>query len=269
LPASVIINKKDDTGAALDGAEFTLYEDKGTVGTFEPGTDTAVSPTKKCTTSSGTCTISGILPAGNYCVDETVVPAGYNKAAAQCFSLALNQNRTLADFINPRETGAIEITKTRKHAAATDPANDPHSGVEFTITGGNLDVAGTKVTTNGQGIACLEGLPLSSLAGVGDYTATETVPENYVADGDVAKTVTVSQSGTCSDGNAATVSFSNTPLTDISVSATSLVSGGTKSSISCKLGDTVVGSVGFTENPSLTLSNKVPETYVCTIVVDP
>jgi len=268
-PASVIINKKDDTGAALDGAEFTLYDDKGTVGTFEPGTDTAVSPTKKCTTSSGTCTISNILPPGNYCVDETVVPTGYTKAAAQCFTLAFNQDRTLNDFINPRKTGAIKITKTRKHADATNPASDPHAGVEFTITGGKLAAAGTKVTTNDQGVACLSGLLLSSFADVGNYTVTETVPTNYVADGDVAKTVTVSQSGTCSDGNAATVSFSNTPLTNISVSATSLVTGGTKSSISCKLGETVVGSVALTGNPSLTLSNKAPGTYICTIVVDP
>jgi hypothetical protein len=268
-PASVIINKKDDAGVALNGAEFTLYTDVGSVGTFESGTDQAVSPVKKCTTASGTCTISSILPPGNYCVDETVVPTGYTKAAAQCFTLALHQTRTLPDFVDPRPTGAIKITKTRKHANATNPALDPHVGVEFTITGGKLPAAGTKVTTLAGGVVCVDGLLLSSFTGVGDYTVTETVPANYIADGALSKAVTVSQSATCGSGNEANVSFANTPLTNITVSASSLVTGGTKSSISCKLGAAEIGSVALTANPNLSLTNKAPGTYICTIVVDP
>jgi hypothetical protein len=270
LPASVTIIKKDDAGAALDGAEFTLYEDKGVTGTFESGTDPAVDPVKSCTTVGGTCTISDILPPGDYCVDETIVPTDYNKADSQCFSLAFEQDLTLTTFVNPRKTGAIRITKTRKHAAAASPSNDPHAGVEFTITGGELPEGGTKVTTNAQGIACLDGLFLSSLTGIGDYTVTETVPTNYVADGDVSKDVTVSTEASCNEGSPATVAFSNTPLTDITVSVDSLVDGGTKSTITCTLGGLNVGSVTpAEEDPTLSLQNVEPGTYICTIFVDP
>ena len=40
-------------------------------------------------------------------------------------------------FHDARETGAIEITKTRKHAAAGS-GDHPHAGVTFTVTGGGL-----------------------------------------------------------------------------------------------------------------------------------
>ncbi len=269
-PASVKIVKQDDAGAALNGAGFTLYNDLAPTGTFQAGTDTAVSPAKSCTTAvNGTCTISSILPPGKYCVDETTVPVGYTKAAAQCFTLALNQNLELSTFVNVRKTGAIRITKTRKHAAAAVPAADPHAGVEFTVSGGGL-AQSIKATTDSQGIACVGGLSLSSFAGVGNYTVTETVPANYVADGDLAKTVTVSLEATCGSGNEAAVAFSNTPLTDISISVDSLINGGTKSTIVCKLGETVVGEVNPAQgDPTLNLEDLNPGLYVCTIDVDP
>ena len=144
----------------------------------------------------------------------------------------------------------------------------PHAGVKFTVTGGELDVAGVELTTDANGEACIENLVLTSF--VGTYSVAETVPDNYVADGDSSKPVSVTQEATCGSGNEDTVAFSNTPLTDITVSVDSLVDGGTKSTIVCKLGETVVGSVATpAEDPTLSLSNKLPGTYVCTIVVDP
>ena len=43
-------------------------------------------------------------------------------------------------FVNPRQRGAILITKTRKHAATPNIADDPHPGVTFTVkdSGGNV-----------------------------------------------------------------------------------------------------------------------------------
>jgi hypothetical protein len=267
-PAKVIINKEDDAGSALDGATFQLYVDNDVVGTFDEG-DTEVTG-KSCTTALGTCTIDEILPPGDYCVDETVVPDGYEKADPQCFDLDLGEELTLADFVDPRQGGAIKITKTRKHAASDTPSADPHEGVEFTITGGGL-LSGEVVTTDENGEACFDGLLLSSFDGVGDYTVTETVPANYVADGDEAKDVTVTEASECDDGNEATVAFANTPLTDITVSVDSLVDGGTKSTISCVIeGGAEIDSVDpAQEDPSLTLQDLVPGTYVCTIFVDP
>ena len=44
-------------------------------------------------------------------------------------------------FVNERMKGAIKITKTRKHAAAANPAADPHANVSFTVTGGSPPAA--------------------------------------------------------------------------------------------------------------------------------
>lgn len=276
-PAQVNISKTDDAepAVALNGAVFTLFRDPGADGYDK---DTDKESVGSCETGAGSnddgkCSITGILPPDGtwppeswYCLVETTTPPNYNTANPQCFKLGLDATKSVS-FVNPRQRGAIKITKTRKHAA--DGAGDhPHAGVKFTITGGELDVAGVEVTTDANGEACVDNLVLTSF--VGPYSVTETVPDNYVADGDTSKSVSVTQEATCGSGNEDSVAFSNTPLTDITVSVDSLVDGGTKSTIVCKQGETVVGSVATpTEDPTLSLSNKLPGTYVCTIVVDP
>lgn len=167
-------------------------------------------------------------------------------------------------FTNTLQTGAIKITKDRKHAA-DGPGDHPQSGVDFTITGGGLPSAGTKVTTDAKGEACLDGLVF------GSYDVTETVPAGYKSD-DATKSVSVSAVSTCGDGNEATVSFHNTPLTDLTVSVDSQVNGGTASTISCKdAADASVasGSTGTNGDGSVTASDLEPGTYTCTVVVDP
>jgi hypothetical protein len=69
---------------------------------------------------------------------------------------------------------------------------------------------------------------------------------------------------TCGDGNEATVSFSNTPLTNISVIVDSQVPGGTSSTIDC-----VLNTAGPGDDISLSMTDLLPGTYTCTIVVDP
>lgn len=167
-------------------------------------------------------------------------------------------------FTNTAQTGAIEITKTRKHAA-TGSGDYAHAGVEFTITGGDL-AQGVSVTTGTDGKACLDGLALD------DYTVTESVPAGYVSD-DAAKEVSVTAVADCDDESGqAGVSFANMPLTDILVQVESQVVGGTKSSISCVEGTTSIGQDGI---PTMEGSVEVdvddlePGTYVCTIVIDP
>ena len=209
-------------------------------------------------------TFSDLSP-GTYDVAETV-PAGWNLVSATCddgsdpASIGLSGGETVTcTFTDAREKGAILVTKTRKHAAA-GPGDHPHSGVEFTITGGELST-GVTITTDSNGEACLDSLVLSSF--VGDYTVTETVPAGYVAN-KTSDTVTVTTESTCGDGNEAGVSFHNTPLTDITVSVDSQVPGGTSSTIDCTL-----DSAGPGDDVSLTLSDLEPGTYSCTIVVDP
>ena len=131
------------------------------------------------------------------------------------------------------------------------------------------------VVTDSNGEACYDELVLSSFVGV--YTVTETVPTGYVADGATAKTVSVTQESTCGDGNEATVGFTNTPLTNITVSVDSQVPGGTMSDISCMI-------MGFTDEYTETIEAVAPDngdggltvpdiegtkTVLCTINIDP
>lgn len=207
------------------------------------------------------------LAPGTYDVAETV-PAGWNLVSSACSdgsnpaSIGLSGGETVTcTFHDAREKGAILITKTRKHAA--DGSGDhPHPGVTFTVTGGELPAGGVTVVTDPSGVACVDGLVLSSFVGV--YTVTETVPAGYQADGLTAKTVSVTTEATCPGGD--TVSFSNTPLTDLTVSVNSQVDGGTASTIDCGAG---VVSTGPNGDGSTTRSNLAPGTYTCTIVIDP
>ena len=61
-----------------------------------------------------------------------------------------------------------------------------------------------------------------------------------------------------------TVSFHNTPLTNLSVSVDSQVPGGTSSTIDC-----VVATAGPGDDIIASANNLVPGTYTCTIVIDP
>ena len=155
-------------------------------------------------------------------------------------------------FTNTLQTGAIEITKTRKHAA-DGPGDHPHAGVDFTVNG-------VTKATDANGVACFDGLTF------GDYIVHETVPAGYSGEAD--KTVTVDNTATCADDPfvGETVSFHNTPLTNLTVSVDSQVDGGTASTIDCVLDSASTGPNG---DGSLTLSDLVPGTYVCTVVIDP
>ena len=208
------------------------------------------------------------LAPGTYDVAETV-PAGWNLVSATCddgsdpASIGLSAGETVTcTFHDAREKGAILITKTRKHAAA-GPGDHPHAGVTFTITGGELPAAGVTAVTNAQGEACVDGLVLSSF--VGDYTVTESVPAGYSAS-PTSDVVTVTAESTCGDGNeAAAGPFSNTPLTNLTVSVDSQVDGGTASTIDC---DGVTASTGPNGDGSLSRLDLAPGTYT-EIVIDP
>jgi hypothetical protein len=218
------------------------------------------------------------LAPGTYDVDENV-PDGWSLVSAACSdgspvsAILLEAGETVTcTFHDERERGAIEITKTRKHAA-DGPGDHPHAGVTFTVTGGELPPEGVTVVTDALGSACVDDLVVSSFFADG-YTVTETLPAGYAADGDLAKTVSVVES-TCDDGNAASVSFANTPLTDLTVTVDSQVDGGTASTIECAVAGSdppvvvASGATGPTGDGSASVSGLLPGTYVCTVVIDP
>jgi hypothetical protein len=254
---TIVIEKETVTGAgSFDFTSTTLTPASWTLTTTGPGEAGVDSET-----------FSDLAP-GTYDADETV-PDNWNLVSATCDdgssvdTIGLSAGETVTcRFVDAQETGAIEITKTRKHAAAGS-GDQPHDGVTFTISGGSLQ-APVDVETDANGVACYDGLL------DGDYTVTETVPSGYVSDDD-EKSVSVTAESSCGDGNEATVSFHNTPLTNVTVSVNSQVDGGTASTIDCgTAGSTPTGPNG---DGSLDITNLLPTaptvTVTCEITVDP
>lgn len=266
-PAIINITKKDDEGTVLgDGWVFTLYNDLGDVGVFDEATDTVTS--FYCSTTAGVCTIDNILPVGDYCLVETTNPNPglYGDAPAQCFTLELGTtyNRT---FVNPRLSGAIKITKTRKLKSAGG-AGVPHPGVTFTVNPG-----GFSGQTDSNGELCIDNLLLSTLPGGGDYSVIETVPEGYAPAGATTKMVTVDNEASCSDVPyvGETVAFENIPLTNITITIDSIVDGGTETNVQCTntSGGTATSTNNTGEDLTVNILNREPGTYTCVIFVDP
>jgi hypothetical protein len=256
--ATIIVEKVTDDGNG--SFDFTS-------GTLTP------SPFTLTTTAAGEAgkdseTFSNLVP-GTYDVAETV-PAGWNLVSSSCDdgsdpnSIGLGAGETVTcTFHDARETGAILITKTRKHAA--DGSGDhPHAGVTFTVTGDSLPAEGKTVTTDANGVACVDGLLFDA------YTVHETTPAGYKGEAD--KTVTVDNEASCTDDPyvGESVSFHNTPLTDVTVSVNSQVDGGTASTITCEPPTPPVTAATDPDGDgSLTLSDLEPGTYTCTVVIDP
>ena len=123
--------------------------------------------------------------------------------------------------------GAIQITKTAKHA---DTSGDTSANLvaTFTITGPSPATTETTVTTDADGVGCVDGLAF------GDYDVEETdVPDGYAAP--AATTVTVDNLANCEDAvfGGEALGVENTPLTDITWSVDSLHIGGTSTTVTC------------------------------------
>jgi hypothetical protein len=170
----------------------------------------------------------------------------------------------LKDFIAPHATslsncGAVAITKDNGKGAALE-------GAVFSVTDADGNEVGP-VTTDADGKACVGALS------AGDYTVTETdAPDGYALDPD-SQTVTVTgSSGDCDTATA--VNFSDTPLTDLFISATGEAApvGTTNSQITCT--DAANADIGDspsanTDPATVTANGLEPGTYTCVVVIDP
>jgi uncharacterized surface anchored protein len=246
---TVHILKVDDAGTPLSGATFALYKDNAPIGVSRGPEDTLVAG-KTCTTdATGACDIHNVVQ-GDYWVVETVTPAGHDSAPDQHVSVVADATVSLT-FVDPRQRGAILVTKTRKHAA-DGPGDHPQAGVDFTVNG-------VTKATDADGHACFDNLLF------GSYTVHETTPAGYAGEGD--KTVVVDNKASCTDTPyvGETVSFHNTPLSTITIAFTSQVPGGTQAtSITCTGLTDVDPSAG-----GATFQDLVPGTYDCQVVIDP
>jgi hypothetical protein len=253
--ASVSVTKLGSDGGSQEGAEFTLYEGGDTTGTVV-----------------GTCTVDAngdCLPSftnlnpGQYTIDETSVPAGYTADGTLplTFTLAANENKEL-EFTDVAQRGAILITKT-----SSKGLNPGLEGAEFDITAPDDSV--TSVTSGSDGTVCVDNLAF------GTYSVQETAaPTGYAIDDTTAHDVTVDTNSTCGDGNEATFDATDTPLTDLVVTATGEASpaGTTKSQITCvDASDTDIGDSpsANTDPATVTANGLEPGTYICTVVIDP
>jgi len=216
-----------------------------------------------CSNTNVTALFSDSSDAGD-------TPEATFEAGDDTVTFDLNDDGDVLDctFTNQLQVGAIKVTKTRKHAALGS-GDHPHAGINFTITGGDLAAEGTVVTTDADGEACLDGLAFAD-----DYAVTETTPTGY-ADNTAQTGISVSAVSECGDGNEVGVSFSNTPLTNVTVSVDSQVDGGTASTMTCtdSEGNVFNGSTGANGDGSLTVNDLLPTdptvTLTCTIVIDP
>ncbi|MEP6893087.1 MAG: prealbumin-like fold domain-containing protein, partial [Gaiellaceae bacterium] len=222
------------------------------------------------------------VPKGNYTVTEGADPSGYAFASLSCTAtsgstgaqdgtVVKQANISLAagglvtcTYTNNQQKGAIKITKTS--SKGLNPGLD---GATFSITKGGTAISGSPFTTANGGVICVGNL------GFGDYVVTETAPPTgYAIDDATGHTVSVSANSTCGDGNEATFAATDTPLTDLVVTATgeAAPAGTTKSQITC----TDASSVDIGDSPTantdpatMTANGLAPGTYSCTVVIDP
>ena len=226
------------------------------------------------------------VPIGSYTVTEASPPAGFVLESLTCTATGsssgsqdatnpLQANITIAAgldhvtciYQNQQQLGAIKITKT-----SSKPAGTPLAGAKFSITdpSGNA-LPGSPFTTDSSGVVCVDGL-----TALGNYTVKETdPPAGYTIDDSTTHTVNVTDSNAkCTDTtfNGQALSFTDTPLTDISAHAKSEAAGGTKSTITCKdaQGNVVASSGSSPSDPAdASKTGLTPGTYTCTIVIDP
>lgn len=219
------------------------------------------------------------VPAGTYSVSETDPGPSFVLTSLDCSASSVTSGSSYSvtggtvtftlkpldviecTYTNTLQRGALLITKTSSKAAAS-----PLAGAVFSITGPNS--YSNSVTTGAAGTACVDGLAF------GTYTVTETTgPPGYSIDNPNGVTVVVDHNATCSSGTPnAPAAFTDTPLTDITATATSEAVGGTKSSISCVDGNNAdVGNSpqGPAEAVSVAANGLKPGTYTCTLVIDP
>ncbi len=274
--ASVSVTKVGSDGGDQTGAVFTLY-----AGTIASGNGTVVGT---CTViADGTCPVTTgsftDLTPGDYHIDETTTPAGYDKdpTLPLNFTLATGEAKELS-FTDPAREGALSILKNSTKGDGTSAV--ANAGAVFTYDDGTTEVS---VTDNGTGdeddtvgVVCVSGLA------PGDYTVNETsAPDGYgdAPAGEADQSVTVANGTDCDSnlpGDSATATFHNPPLADIQVNFRDGGSGETSATIDCvdtTNGDADLGSNDATATTGWDLSETdtdlEPGTYTCTVVIDP
>jgi hypothetical protein len=260
--AGVTVTKVGSDGGPQTGAVFTLY-----AGTIASGNGTVVGT---CTViADGTCPVTtgsfSNLNPGTYHIDETTVPAGYDKDPTLPleFTLVAGQAKVLS-FTDPAQAGALKIVKNSTKGSAVLVA-----GAVFSYGTGSVTDNGTGDLDPAIGSVCVSGLA------PGPYSVTETTPPpGYGAATGGAQSVTVVNGTNCSGnlpGAGATATFTNPPLSDIQVNFADGGSGETSAVIDCNnttgTSDTTPAT-GWDTTETVT-GVEAPTVVTCTITIDP
>ncbi len=213
------------------------------------------------------------VPSGAYGVTESSLPANWVLKSLTCTATGTGTSATPSGatvnitmaangnvdciYTNRLQLGAIKITKT-----SSKGLHPGLQGATFSIESGGSPITGSPFTTDSDGTVCVDGLQF------GTYSVMETgAPTGYAIDDATAHDVTVDTNATCSDAHGqATFAATDTPLSQITVSFHSIVSGVTSATIQCT-GD--LNPQNLPDGTPRTLDNLVPGTYTCTVVIDP
>ncbi|WP_405398647.1 choice-of-anchor A family protein [Streptomyces microflavus] len=191
-----VLKTDSETGAALPGASFQLWEEtNGTPGLQTGGGDPDTSVGASCTTDAeGAC--SRTVETGTYYWQETAAPDGYDLPDPAVFGplMLTEENASAGVSVTaantrtpvPPDTGTVKLLKTdadsgRPLPGATFELWEETNGREGLQTGGSDPDTrvGTSCTTNGAGRCSFGDLDH------GTYYLRETgVPDGYVLPGD-------------------------------------------------------------------------------------
>jgi hypothetical protein len=194
---------------------------------------------------------------------------------------------------NCSAAGASSNTTSTPDATCVAASTRALDGASFSIWQESNGTAGLQTTGTtdtkvgisqstvlaGSGSAAVASTCFSNLTLGGYYVHEDSAPSGFATASD--KTVTVAQ-GTCASG-ATPASFTGAsadqPLTDLSVTAASVLAGASNSRISCVTGGIAIagspappdsgGQPQFTDPDTLTSNGLKPGTYTCTVVIDP
>lgn len=234
------------------------------------------------------------VPAGSYTVTEGTEPTGWTLAGVVCSATGTGSSGaqdaagSLQSDITLGGGGSVTCTYTNNGPGAIKITKESLKGNTL-LQGATFEIctqdpsthtcvapasaSAGSVTTGPDGTACITGLPWSG-SGTTYYLQETSAPTGFAPNTTVYPVAVIQSSSGCgSTATPATQTVMDTPLTDLTITATSEATvGGTSSTITCLSGTSGSG-IGTSPQTggtaTVTANGLQPGTYTCTVVVDP